>query len=219
MKNSLKIKVISFGGAGTNMINRIIETTDNKNIDYISISTSREELNFSNANSKLLIGEKVTKGLGTYCNVELGIEAFKESEKEIKDYLQKDLENVNVVFLVSSLGGGTGAGVTPSVSEMINKMGIVTIGVVSLPFIFEGQKKNEISKKGQKELSKNVDLLLISNSNNLFLKEVKDLFQSFKDLDDSVRQDVQEVANSLFSYDFEYLSYDNLKKFVQNNIV
>ncbi len=219
MKNSLKIKVISFGGAGTNMINRIIETTDNKNIDYISISTSREELNFSNANSKLLIGEKVTKGLGTYCNVELGIEAFKESEKEIKDYLQKDLENVNVVFLVSSLGGGTGAGVTPSVSEMINKMGIVTIGVVSLPFIFEGQKKNDISKKEQKELSKNVDLLLISNSNNLFLKEVKDLFQSFKDLDDSVRQDVQEVANSLFSYDFEYLSYDNLKKFVQNNIV
>ncbi len=219
MKNSIKIKVISFGGAGTNMINRIIETTDNKNIDYMSISTSREELNFSNANSKLLIGEKVTKGLGTYCNVELGIEAFKESEKEIKDYLQKELKNVNVVFLVSSLGGGTGAGVTPSVSEIINKMGIVTIGVVSLPFIFEGQKKNEISKKGQKELSKNVDLLLISNSNNLFLKEVKDLFQSFKDLDDSVRQDVQEVANSLFSYDFEYLSYDNLKKFVQNNIV
>lgn len=219
MRNCLKIKVISFGGAGTNMINRIIETTENKNIDYISISTSREELNQSNATSKLLIGKKITKGLGTFCNVELGIEAFKESEKEIKEFLQKELENVNVVFLVSSLGGGTGTGVAPLVSKMINKMGIVTIGVVSLPFIFEGQKKNKISKKGKKELSRNVDLLLLSNSNNLFLKEVKNLFQSFKDLDDSVRQDVQEVANSLFSYEIEYLSYDNLKKFVQNNIV
>lgn len=220
----LKIKVISIGGAGTNMINRIIETTNDESIDYITISTNREELNQSNSKSKLLIGEKVTKGLGTYCNVDIGVKAFKESEKEIKEFLQKELENVNIVFLVTGLGGGTGTIVTPLISKMIKEMGIVTISCVSVPFLFEGKKKREISRKGKDELSENTDLLLISNPNNLnnqILEIVRSLIQTFKDLDDSVRHDFQEIVNYFYihSDEIEDLSYDYLMDFIRKRFI
>lgn len=218
----LKIKVISIGGAGTNMINRIIETTNDESIDYITISTNREELNQSNSKSKLLIGEKVTKGLGTSCNVDIGVKAFKESEKEIKEFLQKELENVNIVFLVTGLGGGTGTIVTPLISKMIKEMGIVTISCVSVPFLFEGKKKREISRKGKDELSENTDLLLISNPNNLnnqILEIVRSLIQTFKDLDDSVRHDFQEVVNCFYSYEIKDLGYKYLVEFIREKVM
>lgn len=218
-KNNLKMKVISFGGAGTNMINRIIETTENENINYISISTSREELNQSNANSKLLIGEKITKGLGTFGDVGIGVNSVNESKKEITEFLQKELKDTNIVFIVTGLGGGTGTGVTPLITNMIRKMGIVTIGVATTPFSFEGEKRIEQTKKGKEQISKNVDLLIIIPSDNLFLKKVKGIIQTFKDLDDSVRQSVQDLSNSLLSYNLEDLSYDYLRGLIQEEII
>lgn len=216
--NKLKIKVISIGGAGTNMINRIIETTDNKDIDYISISTNREELNQTKASSKLLIGEKITKGLGTFGNVYKGVKSVEESKKEITKFLEKELKDTNVVFLVLGLGGGTGTGVAPLISNMIRKMGIVIIGVVTTPFSFE-KKKREISKKGKEILSKNVNTLILIPCDNMYLKKVTSIIQTLKDADDSVRQSVQGICNIFLSSKIEDLSYQDLMNFLQEEII
>lgn len=214
-----KFKVISFGNGGTNMINRIIETTDNKDIGYISISTSWSELDFSNANSKLLIGEKVAKGLGCFADVNIAEKAVNESKKEIMEFLQKELKDINIVFIVVGLGGGCGMGATPLITNMIREMGIVTIGVVTTPFSFEGKKRAEQAKKGKEKISKNVDFLININSEDLHWKGVKGIIQVFKDLDDSVRQSVQEMINTLLSYNLEDLSYDYLREFIQEKII
>ena len=207
-KNTPKIKVISFGNGGTNMINRMIETTDNKDIGYISISTSWSELDFSNANSKLLIGKKVAKGLGCFADVSIAEKAVNESKKEIMEFLQKELKDTDIVFIVVGLGGGCGMGATPLITNMIRKMGIVTI----TPFSFEGKKRAEQAKKGKEKISKNVDLLInLNNDDVLYRQEVKrSIIQAFKDVDDSVRQSVQEMINTLLSYNLEDLSYDYL---------
>ena len=218
-KNTPKIKVISFGNGGTNMINRIIETTDNKDIGYISISTSWSELDFSNANSKLLIGEKVAKGLGCFADVNIAEKAVNESKKEIMEFLQKELKDINIVFIVVGLGGGCGMGATPLITNMIREMGIVTIGVVTTPFSFEGKKRAEQAKKGKEKISKNVDFLITIHSEDLHWKGVKGIIQVFKDLDDSVRQSVQEMINTLLSYNLEDLSYDYLREFIQEKII
>lgn len=215
-----KFKVISFGNGGTNMINRIIETTDNKDIGYISISTSRAELGYSNANSKLLIGEKVAKGLGCFADVSIAEKAINESKKEIMEFLQKELKDINIVFIVVGLGGGCGMGATPLITNMIRKMGIVTISVVTTPFSFEGKKRAEQAKKGKEKISKNVDLLInLNNDDVLYRKGVKrSIVQAFKDVDDSVRQSVQEMINTLLSYNLEDLNYDYLKEFIQEKL-
>lgn len=214
-----KFKVISFSNGGTNMINRIIETTDNKDIGYISISTSWSELDFSNANSKLLIGEKVAKGLGCFADVSIAEKAVHESKREIMEFLQKELKDINIVFIVVGLGGGCGMGATPLITNMIREMGIVTIGVVTTPFSFEGKKRAEQAKKGKEKISKNVDFLININSEDLHWKGVKGIIQVFKDLDDSVRQSVQEMINTLLSYNLEDLSYDYLREFIQEKII
>lgn len=202
------------------MINRIIETTDNKDIGYISISTSRAELGYSNANSKLLIGENVAKGLGCFADASIAEKAVNESKKEIMEFLQKELKDTDIVFIVVGLGGGCGMGATPLITNMIRKMGIVTIGVVTTPFSFEGKKRAEQAKKGKEKISKNVDLLInLNNDDVLYRKEVKrSIVQAFKDVDDSVRQSVQEMINTLLSYNLEDLSYDYLKEFIQEKL-
>lgn len=219
-KNTPKIKIISFGGAGTNMINRIIEKIDNKDIDYITISTSWQDLYRSNAKSKLLIGKKVVNGLGCGADVSVAEKAVNESKKEIIEFLKKELKDTNIVFVVAGLGGGCGTGATPLIADMIRKMGIVTIGVVTTPFSFEGKKRAEQAQKGKEKISKNVDLLININSDDVLLhfKEKPNILQAFKAVDDSVRQSVQEMINTLLSYNLEDLSYDYLKEFIQEKL-
>ena len=136
------------------------------------------------------------------------------------EFLQKELKDTDIVFIVVGLGGGCGMGATPLITNMIRKMGIVTIGVVTTPFSFEGKKRAEQAKKGKEKISKNVDLLInLNNDDVLYRQEVKrSIIQAFKDVDDSVRQSVQEMINTLLSYNLEDLSYDYLREFIQEKL-
>lgn len=213
-QDQLKIAIIGIGGAGTNMINRIIETTYSKNFSYISISTSKEELNNSKAESKLLIGQELTKGLGTFGKVDVGIESVNESKKDIINFFESKLKDTNVAFLVTGIGGGTGTGATSLIAKMIRKMGIVTISVVTTPFVFKEEKRNKICKIPKEKISKNVDLFISIPFDTLFFEKVKSIEQTFQDLNDSVRQSVQEMANYFLSYNLKELSYEYLREFI-----
>lgn len=216
-KSQLKISIISIGGAGTEMINRIIETNKNENIDFITISTSDLDIRRSNANFKLLVGEKIANGLGCFSDINIAEKAVNESKKEIMEFLQKRLKDTNIVFIVAGLGGGFGTGATPIIADIIRKMQIVTICVVSFPPSFEGMKRAERANKGKEKISKNVDLLITIQNEEIYLKNgmVKGIIQTYKYFDESARKNVQELINYFSLYNLESLSYEYLKKFIK----
>ena len=216
-KSQLKISIISIGGAGTETINRIIETNKNENIDFITISTSYSDISRSNANFKLLVGEKIAKGLGCFSDINIAEKAVNESKKEIMEFLQKRLKDTNIVFIVAGLGGGFGTGATPIIADIIRKMQIVTICVVSFPHSFEGMKRAERANKGKEKISKNVDLLITIQNEEIYLKNgmVKGIIQTYKYFDESARKNVQELINYFSLYNLESLSYEYLKKFIK----
>lgn len=219
-KSRLKISVISIGGAGTEMINRIIETNKNENIDFITISTSQQDIYRSNANSKLLVGEKIARGLGCFADINIAEKAVNESKKEIMEFLQKRLKDTNIVFIVTGIGGGFGTGATPMIADIIRKMQIITICVVGLPFSFEGKKRAEQANRGKEKIGKNVDLLRAIKIEKTSSKDKVSIgiTDIFKYLEECVRRNVQELINYFLSYDFESLNYEYLKKFIKESL-
>ena len=156
------IKVIGVGGAGNNSINRMIEAGI-KNVEFIAINTDRQILSKSNAEVKLQIGEQLTRGLGAGGSAEIGEKAAEESREEI----EKVLEGANMVFITAGMGGGTGTGAGPIVAKVSKEMDILTVGIVTIPFIFEGAKKIDQALDGVEEMAKNVDALLVINNERL----------------------------------------------------
>lgn len=187
-----KIKVIGVGGGGNNAVNRMIENGV-QGIDYLAINTDRQALNVSKAGSKLQIGEKLTRGLGAGANPEVGMKAAEESKAEI----QEALEGANMVFITAGMGGGTGTGAAPIVAEVAKSMGILTIGVVTKPFMFEGLRRKKQAEVGIKELKKRVDTLLtIPNDRLLKIAERKtSIVDAFKMADDVLRQGIQGISD------------------------
>ncbi len=187
-----KIKVIGVGGGGNNAVNRMIENGV-QGIDYLAINTDRQALNVSKAGSKLQIGEKLTRGLGAGANPEVGMKAAEESKAEI----QEALEGANMVFITAGMGGGTGTGAAPIVAEVAKSMGILTIGVVTKPFMFEGLRRKKQAELGIKELKKRVDTLLtIPNDRLLKIAERKtSIVDAFKMADDVLRQGIQGISD------------------------
>ena len=138
LDNVVNIKVIGVGGGGGNAVNRMVESGV-QGVEFISINTDMQALNFSQAGTKIQIGEKLTKGQGAGANPEIGRKAAEES----KDQIAAALQNTNMVFITAGMGGGTGTGATPVVAQIAREMGILTVGVVTRPFAFEGKKRLE----------------------------------------------------------------------------
>ena len=189
LDNVVNIKVIGVGGGGGNAVNRMVESGV-QGVEFISINTDMQALNFSQAGTKIQIGEKLTKGQGAGANPEIGRKAAEESKEQIAAALQ----NTNMVFITAGMGGGTGTGAAPVVAQIASEMGILTVGVVARPFAFEGKKRLEQALGGIDELNKNVDsLVIIPNERLKYVSEQKITFKNAFEIADGVLR--QAVAN------------------------
>lgn len=187
-----QIKVIGCGGGGNNAVNRMI-LEGLKNVEFISVNTDKQALLLSHASQKIQIGDKLTRGLGAGANPEVGQKAAEESKEEIS----AAIKGADMVFITAGMGGGTGTGAAPVVAEIAKSMGILTVGVVTKPFPFEGRRRMQHAELGIKNLKEKVDTLVtIPNERLLSMVDKKTtLIDSFKKADDVLRQGVQGISD------------------------
>ncbi|RMF26119.1 MAG: cell division protein FtsZ, partial [Cyanobacteria bacterium J083] len=190
--NVAKIKVIGVGGGGCNAVNRMIETGV-AGIEFWAINTDAQALEQSAAPQRLQIGQKITRGLGAGGNPAIGTKAAEESRDEIAHAL----ENTDLVFITSGMGGGTGTGAAPIVAEVAKEMGCLTVGVVTRPFSFEGRRRTLQADEGVAALQSRVDTLIIIPNNQLLsvISPETPLQEAFRTADDVLRQGVQGISD------------------------
>jgi len=186
------LKVIGVGGGGNNVVNRMVRA-GMQGVEFIAVNTDRQCLNASEATQKLAIGEKLTGGKGAGANPEVG----RESAKESKEQITALLEGADMVFVTAGMGGGTGTGAAPVVAEIAKEKGILTVGVVTKPFNFEGRRRMEQAARGIEELRQKVDsLVIIPNDRLQYATDEKITFaNAFAIADDVLRQAVQSISD------------------------
>ncbi len=187
----VKIKVIGVGGAGNNVINRMIESGVN-GVDFVVVNTDKQDLNKSNCSNKLQIGEKLTGGMGAGSKPEIG----RKSAEESRAAIAKVLEDTDMVFITAGMGGGTGTGAAPIVADLAHEAGILTVGVVTKPFKFEGANRMRQAEAGIAELGERVDsLIIIPNDRLKYVTEQKITFaNAFGIADDVLKQAVTSIS-------------------------
>ncbi len=189
-KQSTKIKVIGVGGGGGNSLSRMKEIGI-KGGELIAINTDAQDLLYTNADQKILIGKELTHGLGAGSNPKIGEEAARESESEIK----KKIANSDMIFITCGLGGGTGTGAAPVIASLSKKQGALTIGIVTLPFTIEGKKRIENAMNGLEKLESVVDtLIVIPNDKLLELAPELPLHTAFKIADEILTNAVKGIT-------------------------
>lgn len=191
-KAPAKILVIGVGGAGNNAVNRMIDENV-EGVDLVAINTDKQALSLSKANTKIQIGEKLTKGLGAGAKPEIGAQAVEENREEIVD-LVKD---ANMVFVTCGMGGGTGTGAAPVVAEIAKNLGILTVGVVTKPFRFEGKPRMNNALAGIENLKNNVDTLIVIPNDKLLqiCDKRTSIPDALKKADEVLQQGVQGVTD------------------------
>ena len=186
------IRVVGVGGGGSNAVNRMI-SSGLQGVEFIAINTDKQALRKSTAPTQLAIGEKITNGFGAGSNPEIGKRAADEAYNEIKQLLS----GADMVFLTAGMGGGTGTGATPIVAKAAREMDILTVGVVTTPFSFEGKRRKDQALEGIEEISQYVDSLVVIPNDRL--KLVSDaritLANAFSEADDVLRRGVQSISD------------------------
>lgn len=192
MDNIVQIKVVGVGGGGNNAVNRMI-SAGVQGVEFISVNTDRQALILSQATHKVQIGDKLTHGQGAGANPEKGQRAAEESREEIADALK----GTNMVFITAGMGGGTGTGAAPVIAAVAKEMGILTVGIVTKPFSFEGRRRMEQAESGIMALREHVDsLVIIPNERLKLVSEQKiTLINAFEVADDVLRQGVQSISD------------------------
>ncbi len=187
----VKIKVIGIGGAGNNVINRMIDAGVDA-VDFVVINTDKQDLNKSVCKNKVQIGEKLTGGMGAGSKPEVGQKSAEESRASIA----KVLEGADMVFITAGMGGGTGTGAAPIVADMAHEAGILTVGVVTKPFKFEGANRMRQAEEGIATLSEKVDsLVIIPNDRLKYVTDQKITFaNAFGIADDVLKQAVLSIS-------------------------
>ena len=187
----VKIKVIGVGGAGNNVINRMLESEVN-GVDFIVINTDKQDLNKSNCPNKLQIGEKLTGGMGAGSKPDIG----RKSAEESRAAIAKILEDTDMVFITAGMGGGTGTGAAPIVADLAREAGILTVGVVTKPFKFEGANRMRQAESGIADLGAKVDsLIVIPNDRLKYVTDQKITFaNAFGIADDVLKQAVTSIS-------------------------
>ena len=200
----VKIKVIGVGGAGNNVINRMIESGVS-GVDFIVVNTDKQDLNKSICKNKIQIGEKLTGGMGAGSKPEIGRKSAEESRAQIA----KILEGTDMVFITAGMGGGTGTGAAPVVAEIAREQGVLTVGVVTKPFGFEGQKRMRAAEAGIEQLRGKVDsLVIIPNERLKYATDQKITFRNaFEIADDVLRQAVQSISDLIRDTGFINLDF------------
>ena len=204
VENVVNIKVVGVGGGGNNVVNRMVRSGA-KGVDFIAVNTDKQALNASSANYKLQIGEKLTGGKGAGSNPDIGRKAAEESRNQIS----KALEETDMVFVTAGMGGGTGTGAAPVVAEIARELGVLTVGVVTKPFGFEGRKRAQQAEAGISELRDKVDsLVIIPNERLKFATDQKITFaNAFEIADDVLRQAVQSISDLIRDTGFINLDF------------
>ncbi|MFL2129175.1 MAG: cell division protein FtsZ [Ruoffia tabacinasalis] len=202
------IKVIGVGGAGGNAVNRMIKD-EVQGVEFIVANTDTQALQGSDAEIKIQLGPKVTKGLGAGSLPEIGLKAAEESEEQIREVL----EGADLVFVTAGMGGGTGTGAAPVVAKIAKELGALTVGVVTRPFTFEGPKRGRFAAEGLKNLKDAVDTLVIISNNRLL--EIVDrktpMLEAFSEADNVLRQGVQGISDLITAPGYVNLDFADVK--------
>ena len=211
--SGVSIKVIGVGGGGNNAVNRMI-STNIRGVEFVAINTDSQVLDSSCAAKKIIIGDKVTRGKGAGANPEIGKKSAEESIEEIRAVL----EGAHMVFITAGMGGGTGTGAAPVVAKAAKEMGILTVGIVTKPFRFEGAKRMVQAEAGIAELSKYVDsLIVIPNERLRHVEDTKiTLANAFEIADDVLRRGVQSVSELINVPGFVNLDFADVTTIMKN---
>ncbi|MCR5346914.1 MAG: cell division protein FtsZ [Fretibacterium sp.] len=207
------IIVVGVGGGGGNALNHIIESGV-QGVDFVAANTDVKALNLNQAPNKIMLGEKLTRGLGAGANPQVGSDAAKESMDRIKEYIT----GADMLFVTAGMGGGTGTGAAPVIAEAAKEMGILVVGVVTLPFAFEMAKRMKTAQGGIEHLRKNVDALLVVENDRL-LKLADDklrMADAYKMVDEVLRQAVQGVTDLITKPGFINLDFADIKTVMSN---
>ncbi|RXK18891.1 cell division protein FtsZ [Macrococcus sp. DPC7161] len=207
------IKVIGVGGGGNNAVNRMIDHGMN-NVEFIAINTDGQALNLSKAQSKIQIGEKLTRGLGAGANPEIGKKAAEESREQIEDAIQ----GADMVFVTAGMGGGTGTGAAPVVAKIAKEMGALTVGVVTRPFSFEGRKRQTQAAAGVEAMKAAVDTLIVIPNDRLLdiVDKSTPMMEAFKEADNVLRQGVQGISDLIAVSGEVNLDFADVKTIMSN---
>jgi len=208
-----KIKVIGLGGSGSNAISRMMRAKI-KGVELIALNTDAQDLKKTKAHLKLRIGKKITQGLGTGMNPEIGEKAALENKEEISEILKDS----DMIFITCGLGGGTGSGASPIVAEMAKNLGILTLAIVTKPFSFEGAYRRKIAEKGIRKLKEKVDTLLtIQNDKLLEILEPKTtVLNAFWICDDILRQAVSGISDLILVPGIINVDFADVKGIMKN---
>ncbi len=203
-ENVVTLKVVGVGGAGNNVVNRMVKA-GTQGVEFIAINTDKQALAVSNADQKLQIGEKMTHGQGAGSDPEVG----KRSAEESRNNIAKCIEDADMVFITAGMGGGTGTGAAPTVAEIAREAGVLTVGVVTKPFKFEGKRRMDQANAGIKELLGRVDsLLIIPNDRLKYATDQKvTLANAFEIADDVLKQAVTSISDLIKNTGFINLDF------------
>ena len=213
VENVVRIKVIGVGGGGNNVVNRMVRS-GTRGVDFVAVNTDKQALNVSSATYKIQIGEKLTNGQGAGSDPEVGRKSAEESRAQIS----KALEDTDMVFITAGMGGGTGTGGAPIVAEIAREQGILTVGVVTKPFGFEGRRRMQQAEKGIEELQGKVDsLVIIPNERLKHATDQKITFaNAFEIADDVLRQAVQSISDLIRDTGFINLDFADVTAIMKN---
>ena len=200
----VNIKVVGVGGGGNNVVNRMVRT-GTKGVDFIAVNTDKQALALSGAGQKIQIGEKLTNGQGAGSDPEVG----RKSAEENRSQISKVLEDADMVFITAGMGGGTGTGAAPIVADIAKELGILTVGVVTKPFRFEGMRRMKQAENGIAELRNKVDSLVIIPNERLKLATDQKItmLNAFEIADDVLQQAVQSISDLINNTGFINLDF------------
>ncbi|MED3757723.1 cell division protein FtsZ [Peribacillus frigoritolerans] len=213
VNSSVNIKVIGIGGGGNNAVNRMIEHGV-KGVEFIAVNTDAQALNLSKAEIKIQIGATLTNGLGSGANPEVGKQAVKESKEQI----QEALKGTDMVLITAGMGGGIGTGAAPVIAQIARELDILTIGVVTLPFAFEGNKRATQAAGGISLMKKAVDTLIVIPNDRLLeiLHKNTPMLEAFLEADNVIRQSIQGISDLIAVPGLINIDFADVKTIMSN---
>lgn len=211
---AVNIKVVGVGGGGVNAVNRMM-ASGVKGVEFIAVNTDKQSLKKSTAPTRLVIGEKITNGFGAGSNPEIGKRAAEEAVNELKQLFK----GADMIFVTAGMGGGTGTGALPVVAKVAHELDILTVGVVTTPFAFEGKRRMDLARAGIEEVKEFVDTLVVIPNERL--KMVTDtritLANAFSEADDVLRRGVQSISDLINIPGFINIDFADVTSVISNS--
>lgn len=213
METFAQIRVVGVGGGGCSAVNRMVDAGI-KGVEFISVNTDAQALQQNKAKKKIHIGKTITRGLGAGSDPEVGMKAAEETSEEIEAALQ----GADMVFVTCGEGGGTGTGAAPVVASIARQVGALTVGFVTKPFSFEGEKRKRVSEEGVEELKEHVDTLITIPNDRLLqtIEKKTTIIEAFSVVDDVLKQGVQGISDLITIHGLINVDFADVKMVMSN---